>query len=263
MKAAPHDPSNRRIRTIFRRHECKYLVPEELAVAVRAYARPYVEPDPFAVASPDRSYGITSLYLDSPDLRLFRETEEGLLHRIKLRIRSYDEAGDAPAFLEIKRRYNSLVLKDRARLEKAAVATILDGGVPDASTLRGAQRRCYEEYVGWMARWLARPMVWVRYRREAHVGIFNPDVRITMDRELSCTPAGGGIAPPRASAWLPVETRMVVLEVKFDASCPDWITRLIQHFGLVRRSYSKYGNSVRRGLPLLSPLAAQCGAVGA
>ncbi len=90
------------LRTRFRRHECKYLISERLAARIRDYVHPYVAPDSHAAASPDLSYDITSLYLDSPDLRLLRETEEGLLNRIKLRIRSYDDHEDSPVFLEIK-----------------------------------------------------------------------------------------------------------------------------------------------------------------
>jgi len=45
-----------------------------------------------------------------------------------------------------------------------------------------------------------------------------------------------------------VEDRMIVLEIKFDESYPDWVTQIIQRFGLARRSYSKYGFSVRRGI---------------
>ncbi len=236
------------IQTQFRRHECKYLIPEALAVQIRAYAQPYVEPDPYAAGSPDSSYDITSLYLDSPDLRLFHETEDGLLNRIKLRIRSYSEEPGSPVFLEIKRRFNSLVLKGRARIDRVDMDSILSGGISEALSIDNDQRACYDEFLGWMARWLAQPVIWVRYRREAYVGIYNRDIRITMDRALVCSPPGNAPGLVPVSSWLPVESRMVVLEVKFDESFPVWVARLIQRFRLQRRSYSKYGNSIRRWL---------------
>lgn len=243
-----NDQEKTRTPSLFRRHECKYLISQDLAAEIRAYARPYLTPDPFAAASPDVSYDITSLYLDSPDLRLFHETEDGQLNRIKLRIRSYDEDPESPVFMEIKRRFNSLVLKGRTRISTDAMASILSGGAPDASSLPEIQQANYQEFLGWIARWLAQPTIWVRYRREAYVGIFNQDVRITMDRNLVCAPPTGGFGLTRPSAWLPVEDRRVVLEIKFDESYPDWVTQIIQRFGLARRSYSKYGFSVRRGI---------------
>jgi VTC domain len=236
------------IRTQFRRYECKYLISEELAAEIPSYAGPYLEPDPYAAASSDLSYDITSLYLDSPDLKLFQETEDGQLNRIKLRIRSYDDEPKSPVFLEIKRRFDRLVLKGRARIDKNTMAMILAGGAPGITSLKGDQKESYEEFVAWVARWLAQPMVWVKYRREAYVGVINPDIRITLDRNLRCLPARGLAGIEKVGSWLPVEPRNVILELKFDDSCPDWVASLIQRFRLDRQSYSKYGNSVRRGL---------------
>lgn len=232
----------------FRRYECKYVIPESMTEEIRHYIRPFVDVDPHAAGSPDRSYDINSLYLDAPDLKLFWESQEGVLNRIKLRIRSYCECEDAPMFLEIKRRHNRLVLKGRARLERSAVAVMLAGGAPDTSGLRGEERACYDEFVGWVARWITQPVIWVRYRREAFVGAMNPGIRITMDRNLSCVPATGmnGIRP--APSWRPLESRRVVLELKFNRAFPDWMGGLVKHFCLKQRSYSKYANAVRRGL---------------
>lgn len=232
----------------FRRYECKYLIPESMADKIRRYTRPFVEVDPHAADSADRSYDITSLYLDAPDLKLFWESQEGILNRIKLRIRSYCEQEDAPLFLEIKRRYNRLVLKGRARLGRGAVAVMLAGGAPDASGLEGDEKACYSEFVAWIARWIAQPVVWVRYRREAFVGAMNPGIRITMDRNLCCAPAthASGSRPP--SFWRPLGSRQVVLELKFNQAFPRWMDSLAKRFCLRQRSYSKYGNAVRRGL---------------
>ena len=199
------DSNQPRVITLFRRHECKYLIPEEVAAEIRKFARPYVAPDPFAAASPDLSYDIASLYLDSPDLKLFWETEDGQLNRIKLRIRTYNDDPNAPVFMEIKRRFNSLVLKGRARIERPHMDSILAGSAPEVLLLKNNQKNCYDEFLSWMARWLAQPTVWVKYRREAYVGTFNQDIRITMDRKLVCSPSRQGANMAPGTTWLPVE----------------------------------------------------------
>ncbi len=238
----------------FQRFECKYLITESMADRVRGYIQPFVKVDPHATGTPDQSYNVTSLYLDAPDLKLFWESREGKLHRIKLRIRQYGRNGTSPVFLEIKRRHDRLVLKGRARLGRDAVAALLAGGVPDISGLPVAERECYEEFVGWVARWLAQPVIWVSYRREAFVGDLNPGVRVTLDRDLVCAPAADGNGSLPDHAWRPLESRGVILELKFDASFPGWMRRLVQSFELKQRSYSKYGNAVLRGLdPWLLP----------
>ena len=58
-----------------------------------------------------------------------------------------------------------------------------------------------------LARWLAQPTIWVRYRREAYVGTINRDLRVTMDRNLVCATAGGTDGMARTSPWQPVETQ--------------------------------------------------------
>jgi len=237
------DPSFR-----LRRYECKYLVSEALARDIARSIRPFMDVDPHAAGSADCSYEIASVYLDAPDLRLFRETQEGLKKRIKLRIRRYSECDDAPAFVEIKRRYDRLVLKGRARLGKDAVAAMLSGGVPDTSALAGGELACFEEFMAWVARWIAQPVVWVRYRREAYVGAQDPDVRITLDRDLVCAPSEGVSCRLPDCDWHSLEAGGVVLELKFTGSYPSWMSRLVQRFDLRQRSYSKYCNAVLHGL---------------
>ncbi len=228
----------------FRRVECKYLVDEATAAAVRGAIRPYVHVDPHALEASDRSYDITSLYLDAPDLRLFWESQEGQLHRLKLRLRDYGD--DGPVFMEIKRRRDRLVHKSRARLDRAGGAAFLAGGFTDTSYLPAAERACYQEFSAWSARWLARPVVWIRYRREAYAGRANSRVRVTIDRDLRCAPAGPSLESPRT--WRTLEPRGLILEFKFDGAHPTWLRRLVQRHELRQRSYSKYGNAVLRGL---------------
>ena len=232
----------------FRRYECKYVIDEGQADLVRRAVLPFVQPDPYAAGRPDTSYGIESLYLDAPDLLLFRETEEGHTQRLKLRIRDYtDGPTDTGVFLEIKRKYVRLVLKDRAAVSRlvasrlvAGVATLVDGLSP-------RELACHDEFVAWVARWRAQPVVWVRYTREAYVGIYNEGLRITFDRNLRCS-AGDSLAIPDDAAWYLCDPGSVVLELKFNAHYPDWLRRVVRRFGLRQRSYSKYGNAVRFGL---------------
>src|SRR5512132_1456784 len=91
------------------RFELKYLVSEPIARAMRQFVRCYLRPDEFAAESPDFSYAVHSLYLDSPDLCLYGATNGGERNRFKLRVRFYDDGPDAPVFFEIKRRCNESI----------------------------------------------------------------------------------------------------------------------------------------------------------
>ena len=76
---------------------------------------------------PTRQYLISSLYLDSPDLRLHRRSEYGEKNRFKLRLRSYSDEPDDPVFFEIKRRTDQIIRKERAKVRREHVPRLLHG----------------------------------------------------------------------------------------------------------------------------------------
>ena len=84
------------------RREIKYIITEDLALAVRSYLSSYLEPDEFAAGKPDNSYQVHTLYLDSNHLATYRAANDGDRNRFKLRIRYYDDSDYSPVCFEIK-----------------------------------------------------------------------------------------------------------------------------------------------------------------
>ncbi len=241
------------------RFECKYLLSERVAQEVRRWIDPYVEPDPFAARSPTHSYPISSLYMDTPGLRLFQETIDGCMRREKLRIRSYSRAVDAPFFLEIKRRIDQVVEKSRVRVTRAVVADVLAGEPPSSAELglRGAEFEAYEAFVGLALRLGVRPCVHVGYVRQAYAALYQHDVRVTFDRDVIYSSPQEQDALVRGPNTHDVENTRVVLELKFNSTFPAWMQDLVHALDLHRISYSKYGQSVATSgtrLPGLMPL---------
>lgn len=239
----------------FERFECKYLITEAQAEAVRRYVAPYVEPDPHAAGQPGCRYPIASLYLDTPDLRLHRETIEGLRNRYKLRVRSYTDEAETPVFLEIKRRNNQVTQKQRCAVKRADLRNLLTTGERNGKHMAPAERKVFDEFAQRLQCIGARPIVVVRYEREALCGIFDPSARVTLDRQLRARSIDGPSFRVHDTAWDLVEGRRVVLELKFNGRCPFWMNDAIHRLGLVRTSYSKYSHAVltaRRAGPLLA-----------
>ena len=86
---------------------------------------------------PNNAYMISSVYLDSDNLKLCRESLDGTKNRFKLRIRSYTDDLDYPRFFEIKRRVNTIIIKSRARVMSHSVNPLLTGSMvalPDHDT---------------------------------------------------------------------------------------------------------------------------------
>ncbi len=82
------------------RYEHKYIIREDVALAVRDFVSSYLEIDSFGATQPNLSYPVHSLYLDSPDLRLYQTTINGDKNRYKLRIRFYEDRPKAPVFFK-------------------------------------------------------------------------------------------------------------------------------------------------------------------
>lgn len=227
------------------RFELKYVIDEARALGVREFISSHLEPDEHVRQSTNDSYSVHSLYLDSPDLVLYRQTACGAKNRFKLRIRFYDGNPDGPAFLEIKRRVTDVICKERAAVRRAAVESLVDGRWPDASHLMGENNDAKSisalqnfcslcESVGAAAR------IYVCYLREAYVCPDSDQVRVTFDRQLLGSPFHRDtcLIPP-AEGSVP-DVGGVILELKFTDRFPPWMREMVQAFNLQRRSVPKY-----------------------
>ncbi len=109
------------------RFERKYVVTESAADAIRRFVTSYLELDEYMAGKGPTGYRIYSLYFDTPDFALYRQTMGGLKNRYKLRIRFYDENAFSPAFLEVKRRTTETIHKLRTMVSKRAAEKLLGG----------------------------------------------------------------------------------------------------------------------------------------
>ncbi len=229
------------------RFENKYIVDNATALATRDFVRAYLELDEFSESSPDLSYPVHSLYLDSPDLKLYRSTLNGDKNRYKLRIRYYDDDPDSPTFFEIKGRSNNTISKQRGMVRRDALGTLLAGHLPEeshmlsqrSSGLNTVRRFC------WMVNELgAYPVAHVAYLREAWVSPNDNSVRVTLDRQVLCdldptTNIFVGMTRP-----ICVFGKQVVLELKFTNRFPDWFGDLVRIFNLVQCGAAKYAEGI-------------------
>jgi hypothetical protein len=198
--------------------------------------------DRYSAATPGGAYHISSLYLDSADLRLCRESLEGQKNRFKLRVRAYDDDPDSPVFLEIKRRLNTTIIKDRAVLPRERIGS-LASAQPVLSDPAGHQFDLYRRTLA------ARPQILVRYRREAFENADLSRVRVTFDHALaSCVTDHWNVAV-HGGIWRNVIGDQVVMEVKFNGRFPGWIQDLVHRFQLQAQSVSKYCLSLHAGAP--------------
>jgi SPX domain protein involved in polyphosphate accumulation len=191
---------------------------------------------------PGNRYPICSLYLDSSDLRLYQQTVAGEKDRFKLRVRSYSDAPDAPVFLEVKRKQNSIVRKRRVALARNVARDWLRGGIalaaPSAARQDADYFRTHQSLID------ARPVVRIRYVREAYVSSGGDPVRITVDTELMHVVTLEDDFGMESTRWLRTPVRGPILELKFTNRFPGWVHELVRCLGLKQQAVPKYGWSV-------------------
>lgn len=229
------------LQTRWQRCELKYVITESQASRIARYIQPFIARDPHATRG---GYPVVSLYLDSADLRLCRESLDGAKNRFKLRIRSYTDAPEAPCSVEIKRRMNRIIAKSRAWLSRGDAATLMETVRPCVEQDE-EQAANLAQFAYYQAQLRATPVLRVRYKREAYESAFGSAVRITFDRELAfnmTTTANFGM---NGSGWQSLPRAPVVLEIKFTACFPAWLRRLVLELEIQERSFSKYALSVR------------------
>lgn len=225
------------------RYEYKYIVPSFQLDYLRAMLHPFVEMDNFAKLS-GGSYTVKSIYFDNPKMEMYQSKINHLAHRMKVRIRGYNNAAaDAVTFLEIKRKYEGPIVKNRSKVPfeqllhyhstKDIAALSLD-----PVNLENFSRFFYQIYAKNLS-----PVVNVIYEREpfhSKVKDFSNDCRITFDKNLRSI-----FLPKIEHLFEDTNAKMVdndsfILELKFNQYCPVWIKPILSELKLQKVPASKY-----------------------
>lgn len=229
------------------RFELKYIISGEIALSVRDFVSSYLEIDEFGATLPNLSYPVHSLYLDSPDMKLYKATINGDKNRFKLRLRFYENRADAPVFFEIKRRMNNTISKQRGGVRREGVEGLLAGQLPLPSHLISKEPKqmiALQNFCRLLANLEAGPKAHIAYVREAWISRFDNSVRVTMDRNVRCDPEPSARLSTDMIRPVTVFGNKVVLELKFTNRFPDWFKELVRVFGLMQCGAAKYVDGV-------------------
>jgi len=232
-------------RTLGCRNEMKYLISESKAQAIAQFIKPYIQLDRYCKLQRGDAYPIVSLYLDSENLLLARESMTGQKNRFKLRIRGYTDDPDYPRFFEIKRRMNTIIIKNRTRVMHPDTATVLAGlSLPRRDY--SVNEETLKQFQFYMKSINAQPTILVRYMRQAFEGTSENRVRVTLDRELCYKVTKEPEIKINGRGWQHHSYTLsrVILEVKFTDRYPAWLNRMVKYFDLRQESISKYATSI-------------------
>ena len=238
------------------RHEFKYALPLSARAEVLRIVGDRAEPDPHATAREDGLVGYHNhtLYLDTADLLGYHERLARRRRRHRLRVRTYGRSGNrAPVFLEIKRKVDRWVVKQRVRVCDADAWTAHPHDRPwieHARAADGSGSVAAAHFLRFVEDGLV-PASAVQYFREAYVdrrGNGYRGVRLTLDREVTATvqPDGRSLYAAPDVELLPQD--WMVMELKYPSDRPGWMREVCRELGLRALPVPKFGLSVARGL---------------
>lgn len=218
---------------VFKRYELKYLLTQEQKTKILEAMEPYMALDQYGRTT------IRNLYYDTDNYRLVRHSIEKPAYKEKLRIRSYNQANpDSKVFVELKKKYDSIVYKRRLSLEEENAMEWVSGEMHCEQESQITREIDYFlEYYKTL-----HPVVFLSYEREAFYDKNGGDFRVTFDDHILCRQEALSLEEDVwGTALLP--EGMVLMEIKCSGGIPLWMTHILSQEHIYKTSFSKYGTA--------------------
>ena len=222
---------------VMQRYEIKYLLNKEQVEFLVEKLRDYMEVDKYGMTS------IASIYYDTPNHRLIRESLDGNNFKEKIRLRSYGLNNPGkPVYLELKRKADGIVYKRRVETSVDDVKKFINyenDNLSDGQIAKEIRyfRNYYESLI---------PSCLIIYDRVAYFQK-NGDLRLTIDfnpryrlDNLNLSTSMDGIPL--------LNDGDAILEIKVQESIPLWLTSILDEGRIYKGSFSKYGEAYKRAI---------------
>ena len=224
------------VQTVFRRYELKYLLTMAQKETVLKAMQPYMTLDKYGRTT------IRNLYYDTDTYLLIRRSIEKPAYKEKLRIRSYSRASaDSTVFVELKKKYKSIVYKRRISLpEEEAMEWISGNRHCHKHTQIANEIDYFLDYYKTL-----HPAVFLSYEREAFYARDGSDFRVTFDDTILCRQEDLSLESEVYGTPILPEGK-VLMEIKCSGGIPLWLTRVLSKERIYKTSFSKYGTAYQR-----------------
>ena len=221
-----------KIQTVFERTEKKYIITLGQREKLLQIINQYIKPDEYGEST------VCSLYFDTPDYRMIRQSMEKPVYKEKLRLRSYStpKAG-SNVFLELKKKYNGVVYKRRKKLEYTAAKNYIAGGEkPDDSQIMREIDWTMHYYRG------IAPKMFIAYDRTAFYSKTDHELRITFDRNVRFRTDNLDLGKGHYGERI-LDRNLCIMEIKALSAMPLWLTSALGELQLFPGTFSKYGTA--------------------
>lgn len=215
------------------RVEDKYFCNENEMFFLESRLRTVMRSDEYAHGLP---YRITSLYFDDYFNSSLADSEDGVNHRKKFRIRIYN-GSTKTIKLEVKyKAFNRVLKKAQSITLDDANALILGKCIEDNNVSMDNPVTLFNMAI--MQNYL-RPKVVVDYMRSAYVFPAG-NVRITFDKNIRASDKVLHFLDGKCDYVPAGNCENKILEIKYDEFLPGFIGQLMENGNMIQTSYSKY-----------------------
>lgn len=215
----------------FQRYEIKYLLTRQEKERILRVMEPYMRLDDYGRST------IRNIYYDTDNYRLIRHSLEKPAYKEKLRVRSYRQVSpEDPVFVELKKKYDSVVYKRRLVLPEAEVMDSFRSGkpLPDHSQI-GREIEYFRKYYQPL-----HPAVFLSYEREAYYALDGGDFRVTFDENILYRQHDFSLGSGAYGEAL-LGRGQTLMEIKTSGGIPLWMSHILSKQRIFKTSFSKYG----------------------
>lgn len=217
----------------FQRYELKYMLTKEQYEEFLVELKKYMTLDCYGRTT------IQSVYYDTPNDQIIRNSIDKPKYKEKIRLRSYGLANEnTTCFLEIKRKCNGLVYKRRITCkEQDSKFFVNKNQIPGDGQIARELRYTKSLYE------TLEPKMLIIYERESYARE-NSEVRVTFDFNpryrvedinLHTSLEGNKLLP----------NGEVLMEIKVLHNMPLWLVHALSKCNVRRKSFSKYGTAYK------------------
>lgn len=230
-----------KLKYAFQRKEKKYLLSVEKYQQLRESVASHLKLDDYG------RHTISSIYYDTDDYQMIRQSLDKPEYREKFRVRAYGNCQTtSTVFMEIKKKFVGVVYKRRIAVDYPVISQFNEvKSLPDFTKKIDTQ---IAHEINWLFKTKElSPKVMIAYDREALYDPADEDFRVTFDfdmrwrdQQLDLANGSGGqkIAPEIG----------VLMEVKALGAYPKWFADCLTELAIYPGTFTKFGETYKRYL---------------
>lgn len=222
----------------FKRYEKKYLLNPEQYHAIKSAVDARFNPDKYGETK------ICNIYFDTPEFLLITRSNDKPVFKEKLRLRTYGvPTDDTVSFVELKRKYKSVVYKRRIHMAYTEAIDYLCNGKKSFEETQITKEIDYflNFYKG------ISPQFYLSYDRSAFFYKEDDNIRITFDKNITWRNYDLDLRLGSYGDQLLPEG-YTIMELKVPATAPLWLAELMSKYDIKPTSFSKVGSAYKNML---------------